>query len=93
MPGPLDMNFTVSDTKALKPFTRELVGFIPGGLLLSPETQHIRFWYGGTTPTADSGHLIYAGGSARFTKTNEIENLQIIAVTGTAEIFATVSGI
>jgi len=92
MPGIVDMPLEVSSTVAIRPFTRELLGFNPGSLLLSVEVQNIRFWYGGSKPTTTSGHPLVVGASARFTKTSEIEDLWMIAVAGTARVFATVGG-
>ena len=92
MPGSVDMPLEVSSTRAIQPFTRDLLGFNPGTLLLSVEVQNIRFWYGGSAPTSTSGHQLVVGAFSRFTKTSEIENLQMIAVAGTARVFATVGG-
>jgi len=89
---PQDLIIDVNAATHVHPFRRETLGYAPGSLLLTVESSNIRFWYGGTTPTASSGHLLNAGGSLVFTKTAEIENLKMIATTGTARIYATVGG-
>lgn len=87
-----DMSLDVGTAAVVQPFTRTALGFIPGNLFLSVETESVRFWYSGSNPTPSSGHLIGAGGNAVFRKTAEIENLKLIATAGTARISATVGG-
>lgn len=87
-----DLTFDVNNTVAVQRFHRNVLGFVPGNLFLTVEDVSIRFWYGGITPTPASGHLLAPGSNITFRKTAEIENLKIIATTGTARIFATVGG-
>jgi hypothetical protein len=82
----------ITSTQVEQPFTRDRIGFIPGNLYLSVETASVRFRYGGESPTTGSGHLLAANSNAVFTKTSEIENLKLIAISTSAMIHYTIEG-
>lgn len=82
----------VNSTTVQQPFTRELVGFLPGYAHLTVETQNVRYFYSGQTPATDNGHIIYANDSAIFDKASDITNIKLIAETGTARITVTLKG-
>lgn len=49
----------------------------------------IRYTYDGTTPTATVGHLVADGGEIILVGGNNVQNLQLIRVTGDATVFVT----
>ena len=77
----------------VRPFTEEALGFCPGHLFITVESNNIRFFYGGKTPSTSYGHIGYSTGSYTFTKQREIENLRMISASGTAVIHYTVAGV
>ena len=82
---------TISSTNAEQPFTEEAIGFVPGNVYISVETQNLRVWYDGRTPTATEGHPLYAGASYTF-YSPDVMNLKMIAETGTSTVTYTAKG-
>lgn len=57
------------------------------------ETQAIRYTYDGSTPTAAVGHPVAAGSSFAVYGPENVARLQMIAQTGTADIYATIEAV
>ena len=93
MGGFYEGKFEVGTSEAKQPFTIEQVGFQPGSVHLTVESQNVRYRFGKLTPSTNDGHLIYSGGSETFTSSIDIQNLKFIAVTGTAIVQYTVKGL
>lgn len=87
-----EVTLQVPSSEAIQPFTKEKVGFEPGNVFFSVETQNVRYWYGGSEPSTISGHLILENQWISFSKSREVKELRIIAIAGTATIQATVEG-
>lgn len=58
-------------------------------VLITVETQSVRFAYDGTTPTAANGHLVAAGGTIALTGVVSIKKLLLIRVSTDATIQVT----
>ncbi len=85
-------SFEVDAVDFVQPFQRDAVGFNPGTVYFTVETQNVRLRYGPKSPTPTDGHLIFAGGEKVFDQSMDILNLKFIAVTGTATVQFTVKG-
>ena len=88
-----EFSFELNSTEAQQPFTEQRLGFPPGNVFITVEDADIRFWYGGSTPTAASGHKLFIGVPISFTKTSEIVELRLISTGGIATVHATVGGV
>jgi len=82
---------TITATEVSQPFTEEAIGFKAGILYLTTETNNIRFWFLGREPTTAEGHILYTGTGYTFTAP-DIEDLKLIAVTGTATVSYSAKG-
>lgn len=50
------------------------------------ETATVRFWLGGTTPTATTGHMLYPGDVLKLNSHSQIVDVRFIRVTGTSSV-------
>jgi len=83
---------SITSTQVAQPFTVEAIGFPPGSVFITVETQNIRYWFGGREPTPTEGHIMYTGAPYGFTFRQDVENLKMIAASGTAKISYTIKG-
>lgn len=82
--------FEVTQT-AIQPFINMPPGQ-SGTLYFSVETEDIRFRYDGGMPSPSGGHRVYSGQSFSVTKSTEVRNFAMCAVTETAKVTCTVGG-
>ena len=82
----------ITTTDVQQPFTEAALGFIPGNVYMSIETQNLRIWYDNNrTPTPTEGHPLYAGASYTFVGP-DVVGMKMIAETGTAKVTYTAKG-
>ncbi|WP_438449395.1 hypothetical protein [Gorillibacterium sp. sgz5001074] len=62
---------------------------IPSGatqVLITTETEDIRYWIDGSLPTAFAGHLVVAGSMIELDTSDQLTKFKAIAVSGTATL-------
>lgn len=65
----------------------------PNWAHITVETQSIRYWVDGSTPTAAEGHLVAAGGSIDLSGNDEVRKFSAIRATGADGVIQVTFGV